>query len=289
MQPLEWERRPDGLRAPAVVCAFKGWNDAGDAASTALRFVGTALGATRFAQIDPEEFYDFSSTRPQVRVDESGVREITWPVVEIFEARVPRAPRDLVLVTGHEPSMRWRAFTQLVIDLAEALGAQLLVSLGALLADVAHTRPTAITGIASDRALVERLDLLSSSYEGPTGIVGVLQAACAQANLPAASLWAAVPHYIASAPNPKAALALVRKLESLVGVAVDASELERSAADYERQVNLAVQSDPDVQAFVERLERAADEEDDAFDPTDLPSGDRIASEFMRFLKQRGEG
>jgi predicted ATP-grasp superfamily ATP-dependent carboligase len=289
MQPLEWERRPDGLRAPAVVCAFKGWNDAGDAASTALRFVGTALGATRFARIDPEEFYDFSSTRPQVSVTEGGVREITWPVVEIFEARVPRAPRDLVLVTGHEPSMRWRAFTQLVIDLAEALGAQLLVSLGALLADVAHTRPTAITGIASDRALVERLDLLSSSYEGPTGIVGVLQAACAQANLPAASLWAAVPHYIASAPNPKAALALVRKLESLVGVAVDASELERSAADYERQVNLAVQSDPDVLAFVERLERAADEEDDAFDPTDLPSGDRIASEFMRFLKQRGEG
>lgn len=289
MQPLEWERRPDGLRAPAVVCSFKGWNDAGDAASTALEFVGTALGATRFARIDPEDFYDFQSTRPQVSLSDGGVREITWPAVEVFEARVPRAPRDLVLVMGHEPSMRWRAFTQLVIDLAEALGAQLLVSLGALLADVAHTRPTAITGIASDRALVERLDLLSSNYEGPTGIVGVLQAACAQANLPAASLWAAVPHYIASAPNPKAALALVRKLESLVGVAVDASELERSAADYERQVNLAVQSDPDVQAFVERLERAADEEDDSFDPTDLPSGDRIASEFMRFLKQRGEG
>jgi proteasome assembly chaperone (PAC2) family protein len=287
MQPLEWERRPDGLRAPAIVCAFKGWNDAGDAASTAVQFVGTSLGATRFASIDPEEFYDFQSTRPQVRVDEQAVREITWPVVEIFEARVPRAPRDLVLIVGHEPSMRWRAFSQLVVDLAEALGAQMVVSLGALLADVAHTRPISITGIASDRSLVDRLDVLSSSYEGPTGIVGVLQAACGSAGLPAASLWAAVPHYIASAPNPKAALALVRKLELLVGVSVDASELETATVDYERQVNLAVQSDPDVQAFVERLERAADDEDAPLDPRDLPSGDRIASEFQRFLRQRG--
>jgi predicted ATP-grasp superfamily ATP-dependent carboligase len=290
MQPLRWERRPDGLRAPAVVCAFKGWNDAGDAASTALQFVGTALGATRFATIDPEEFYDFQATRPQVRVSEGGVREITWPVVEVYEARVPRAPRDLVLLTGHEPSFRWRAFTQLVIELAEALGAQLLVSLGALLADVAHSRPTMVTGLASDPSLVQRLELGSSNYEGPTGIVGVLQAACTQANLPAASLWAAVPHYIAATPNPKAALALVRRLEGLVGVSVDAGELEKAAADYERQVNLAVQSDPDVQAFVERLERAAEEEEpDLLDPRDLPSGDRIASEFMRFLKQRGDG
>jgi proteasome assembly chaperone (PAC2) family protein len=287
MQPLEWERRPDGLRAPAIVCAFKGWNDAGDAASTAVQFVGTSLGATRFASIDPEEFYDFQTTRPHVRVDEQGVREITWPAVEVFEARVPRAPRDLVLIVGHEPSMRWRAFSQLVIDLAEALGAQMVVSLGALLADVAHTRPIAVTGIASDRSLVDRLDVLSSSYEGPTGIVGVLQSACGRAGLPAASLWPAVPHYIASAPNPKAALALVRKLELLVGVSVDASELEQATLDYERQVNLAVQSDPDVQAFVERLEKAADDEDDPIDPRDLPSGDRIASEFQRFLRQRG--
>jgi proteasome assembly chaperone (PAC2) family protein len=271
-----------------VVCAFKGWNDAGDAASTAIQFVGTALGAQRFAQIDPEDFYDFQTTRPQVRVADGGVREITWPAVEVFEARVPRAPRDLVIVTGHEPSMRWRAFCQIVIDLAEALGAQLLVSLGALLADVAHTRPIAVTGIASDRSLVDRLDVMSSSYEGPTGIVGALQAACTKGGLPAASLWAAVPHYIASAPNPKAALALVRKLEGLVGVTVDASELEQASQDYERQVNLAVQSDPDVQAFVERLERAADEEDPPLDPRDLPSGDRIASEFQRFLKQRGD-
>ena len=289
MPPLVWDRRPDGLRAPALVCAFKGWNDAGDAASTAVQFVGTSLGATRFASIDPEEFYDFQSTRPQVRVDESGVREITWPAVEIYEARVPRAPRDLVLIVGHEPSYRWRTFCQLVVDLGEALGAQLVVSLGALLADVAHTRPIAVTGIASDRSLVDRLDVMSSSYEGPTGIVGALQAASTKAGVPSASLWAAVPHYIASAPNPKAALALVRKLEGLVGVTVDATELEQASQDYERQVNLAVQSDPDVQAFVERLERAADEEEPPLDPRDLPSGDRIASEFQRFLKQRGEG
>jgi predicted ATP-grasp superfamily ATP-dependent carboligase len=287
MQPLQWERRPDGLRAPALVCAFKGWNDAGDAATTALQFVGTQLGASRFASIDPEEFYDFQATRPHVKMTEGQTREISWPAVEIFEARVPRAPRDLVLVSGSEPSMRWRTFSQLVIDLAEALGAQLVVSLGALLADVAHSRPISITGLASDPALVERLGLQPTSYEGPTGIVGVLQAACGQAGIPAASLWAAVPHYIASAPNPKAALALVRKLEGLVGIAVDASDLERAASDYERQVNLAVQSDPDVQAFVERLEKAADDEE-PIDPRELPSGDRIASEFMRFLRQRGD-
>jgi predicted ATP-grasp superfamily ATP-dependent carboligase len=214
-------------------------------------------------------------------------REISWPTVEVFEARVPRAPRDLILLTGSEPSMRWRTFSQLVIDLAEALGAQLVVSLGSLLADVAHTRPIGITGLASDPALVDRLEMQPSSYEGPTGIVGVLQAACQRNGIPAASLWASVPHYIASAPNPKAALALVRKLEGLVGVSVDASELESAAADYERQVNLAVQSDPDVQAFVERLEKAADDEEDPLAPGDLPSGDRIASEFMRFLRQRG--
>lgn len=285
MTSLQWQSHPD-LRDPILVCAFKGWNDAGDAASTAVQFVGTALGATRFATIDPEEFYDFQATRPQVKLVDGGVRQITWPAVEIYEARVPRAPRDLVLLTGHEPSMRWRAFCQLVVDLAEALGAQLVVSLGALLADVPHTRPTSITGISSDPGLVERLDLHGSSYEGPTGIVGVLQAACTNAGLPAASLWAAVPHYISASPNPKAALALVRKLEGLVGVSVDASELESAAVDYERQVNRAVESDPEVQAFVERLERASDD-DDLPDPRDLPSGDRIASEFMRFLRQRG--
>ncbi|MDQ4040396.1 MAG: PAC2 family protein [Actinomycetota bacterium] len=287
MAPIVWDRRPDGLRAPALVCAFKGWNDAADAASAAVTFVGTGLGASRFATIESEEFFDFQNTRPTIRLVDGRHREIVWPEVELYEARVPRAPRDLVLLVGHEPSYRWRAFTSTIVELAEALGVQMVVTLGALLADVVHTRPTAITGLASDDSLVERLDLRATRYEGPTGITGVLHAACAEAGMPSASLWAAVPHYIAATPNPKAALALVRRLEGLVGVSVDASELESAAADYERQVNLAVQSDPEVQAFVERLEAAAEDQEPDLSPRDMPSGDTIAREFQRFLRQRG--
>jgi len=289
MPPLIWDRRPDGLRAPALVCAFKGWNDAADAASTALKFVGSSLGAERFAAIDPDEYFDFQATRPKIRLVEGRTREVVWPEVEIYEARVPGAPRDLVLLAGSEPSMRWRGFCALIVELSEALGVQMVVTLGALLADVPHTRPVTITGLASDERLVDRLGLRSSSYEGPTGIVGVLHSSCAQSGLPSASLWAAVPHYVAAAPNPKAALALVRKLEGLVGVSVDASELEESSAEYERQVNLAVQSDPDVQAFVERLEQAAEDSETEIGPSQMPSGDTIAREFQRFLRQRGHG
>src|SRR3954466_4685944 len=289
MQPLIWERRPDGLRAPALICAFKGWNDAGDAASAALQFVGASFSASRFAQLDPEEFYDFQATRPQIALTDGRTREITWPTVELYEARVPRAPRDLVLLGGPEPSMRWRTFCRAIVELAEALGVQMVVTLGALLADVPHTRPVHVTGLSSDESLIERLGVVSGNYEGPTGITGVLHGACGEAGMPSASLWASVPHYVAAAPNPKAALALVRRLEMLVGVTVDAGELESAASDYERQVSLAVQSDPDVQAFVERLEHAADEDDTDLDPTDLPSGDVIAREFQRFLRQRGPG
>ncbi|MDQ3676658.1 MAG: PAC2 family protein [Actinomycetota bacterium] len=292
MQPLIWESRPDGLRAPALICAFSGWNDAGDAASAALTFIGESLGAERFARIDPEDFYDFQSTRPQIRLSEGAApdgrrREIIWPGIEIFAARVPRAPRDLILVQGPEPSMRWKSFCRHIIDLAEALGTQLVVTLGALLADVPHTRPVAITGLASDEALVEKLSLVQSTYEGPTGIVGVLHTACSEAGLPAASLWSSVPHYVAAAPNPKAALALVRKVESLIAVSVNATDLENAAVEYERQVSRAVESDPEVQAFVERLEQASEIDTTPLGPGDLPSGDAIASEFQRFLKQQG--
>jgi predicted ATP-grasp superfamily ATP-dependent carboligase len=286
MQPLIWDRRPDGLRAPAMVCAFEGWNDAGDAASSAVSFLSTALGAKRFARVDSEEFFDFQTNRPCIRFDENEKREVSWPTVEIFEARAPRAPRDIVLVRGSEPSLRWRSFCAHIVDLAEALGVQVVVSLGALLGDMPHTRPVAMTGHASDPALLERLALPSSSYEGPTGIVGVLHTACADAGIPAASLWASVPHYVAAAANPKAALALLRRVEVLIGVSVDVSELESAATDYERQVGLAVQSDPDIQAFVERLEQAADSEEQT-SPEDLPSGDILAREFQRFLRQRG--
>jgi proteasome assembly chaperone (PAC2) family protein len=286
MQPLRWERRPDGLRAPALVCAFKGWNDAGESATSALTFMGASLDASRFAVIDPEEFVDYQSTRPSVRLVDGLTRKIEWPEFEVYEARVPRAPRDLVMLSGPEPAMRWRTFCEKVIELAEALGVQMVVTLGALLADVPHTRPVSLTGMASDEHLIARLGLQPPTYEGPTGIVGVLHAACQDAGMPSASLWAAVPHYVAVVPNPKGALALLRKLESLVGVTVDGSELETAAVEYDRQVSRAVELDPEVQAFVERLEKAADEEADA---SDLPSGDVLAREFQRFLRQRGSG
>jgi predicted ATP-grasp superfamily ATP-dependent carboligase len=287
MQPLIWDRRPDGLRAPAMVCAFQGWNDAGDAASSAVTFLAGALKAKRFARIDSEDFYDFQANRPCINLDGKDRREITWPSVEIFEATAPRAPRDLVLVQGVEPSMRWRSFSAHIVDLAEALGVQVVVSLGALLGDVPHTRPVAMTGHASDPSLLQRLGIQPSSYEGPTGIVGVLHAACADAGLPAASLWAAVPHYVAAAANPKAALALLRRVEVLIGVSVDVTELESAAGDYERQVGLAVQSDPDIQAFVERLEQAAESDEQSTPAEEVPSGDILAREFQRFLRQRG--
>src|SRR3981081_2998077 len=195
MQTLIWDRRPGGPRAPAMVCAFQGWNDAGDAASSAVSFLGSALSARRFARIDSEEFYDFQASRPCVRFADGGKREIVWPSVEVFEAPAPRAPRDLVLVQGVEPSMRWRAFSANLVDLAEALGVQVVVSLGALLGDVPHTRPVAVTGHASDPALVERLGMQASTYEAATGIVGVLHRARPQAGLPAARLRAGgAPH-----------------------------------------------------------------------------------------------
>src|ERR671932_1010783 len=261
MQPLRWERRPDGLRAPALICAFKGWNDAGESATSALTFLGGSLGAERFAVIDPEEFVDFQSTRPTVRLIDGHTRAIEWPDFEVWAARVPRAPRDLVLLSGPEPAMRWKTFCRTVVDLAEALGVQMVVCLGALLADVPHSRPVSVNAYASDPTLVSRLNLDPPTYEGPTGIVGVLHEACNAAGLPTASLWAAVPHYVAVAPNPKGALAILRRLEGLVGITVDAQDLETAAVDYQRQVTRAVELDPEVQAFVERLERAADEEE----------------------------
>jgi proteasome assembly chaperone (PAC2) family protein len=288
MPPLRWDRRPNGLRAPALVCAFKGWNDAGESASSALSFLGAGLGAERFAVIDPEEFVDFQATRPTVRLAGGRQREIEWPDIEVFEARIPRAPRDLVILAGPEPAYRWRTFCETVLELAEVLGVQLVVTLGALLADVPHSRPVGVTAFATDDALVDRLALDPPTYEGPTGIVGVLHDACDKAGMPSASLWAAVPHYVAVVPNPKGALALVRRLESLVGITVDAAELEDAAGEYERQVSRAVEMDPEVQAFVEKLERTADEEEGRPDPSKLPSGDVLAREFQRFLRQRGE-
>jgi predicted ATP-grasp superfamily ATP-dependent carboligase len=269
-----------------MICAFQGWNDAGDSASSAVAFFAQALKSERFARIDSQEFYDFQANRPSVRLTEGNSEEVMWPCVDVYETRAPRAMRDLVLVQGVEPSMRWRSFCAHLVDLAEALGVQVIVSLGALLGDVAHTRPVTMTGCASDPSLVSRLGITPSNYEGPTGIVGVLHSTCMEAGLPSATIWAGVPHYVAAAVNPKAALALVRRVEGLVGVSVDASELEAAALEYETQVSIAVRQDPEAQAFVERLEREADEEA-ALSPKEVPDGDTLAREFQRFLKQRG--
>ena len=286
MDALTWSQRPD-LRDPVLICALRGWNDAGEAASAALALLIGNFDATLAAEIDPEEFYDFTAVRPTISLSEGRTRVVEWPENAFHVAHVPGAERDLVLLQGTEPSLRWRTFNDTVVRAARELGVQMVVTLGALLADVPHSRPTAITGLASDETLVQRLGLDRSNYEGPTGIVGVLHDACSRANLPSVSLWASVPHYIAAVPNPKAALELVRRVEGLVGVAVDAAELERSAEDYERQVSAAVASDPEVRAFVEQLEETMDESESPPDPSELPSADKIARDFQRFLRQRG--
>ena len=262
MQPLRWERRPDGLRAPALVCAFKGWNDAGESATAALSFLGTALDAQRFATIDPEEFVDFQATRPTVRLRDGLTRHIDWPEFEVYEARIPRAPRDLILLSGPEPAIRWRTFCQTVVDLSEALGVQMVD-----LARRAARRRPALAPRLRHRHRLRRVARRPHrpqrlALRGPDRHRRLPPGRRARTpGIPAASLWAAVPHYVAVVPNPKGALALLRKLETLVGVNIDAGELETAAVDYERQVSRAVEMDPDVQAFVERLERAADEEE----------------------------
>jgi proteasome assembly chaperone (PAC2) family protein len=287
MQDVIWRERPE-LRAPVMVCAFKGWNDAGEAASAAVNFIQEHFDCAAVAEIDPEEFYDFTAVRPTVHMIDGDAREIEWPSNEIASARVPGAEGDLLLLQGTEPSLRWRRFTQNVVSTAQELNARMVLTLGALLADVPHSRPVSITGIAHDRSLVDRLGFERTSYEGPTGIVGVLHHACSVAGIPSASLWASVPHYVAAAPNPKVALALVRAFEGAAGVAVDGAELEEAAEDYERQVSAAVASDPEVKAFVERLESAMDEVGADGTPEDqIPSADTIARDFQRFLRQRG--
>ena len=287
MQDVIWSGRPR-LRAPVMVCAFKGWNDAGEAASAAVSFIRESFDAEDVASIDPEEFFDFTAVRPTVRLTEGLTREIDWPSATVSAAAVPGAEGDLVTVQATEPSLRWRRYTENIVATARELDVRMVITLGALLADVPHSRPVAITGLASDQSLVRKLRFQNTTYEGPTGIVGVLHHACARAGLTSASLWASVPHYVAAAPNPKVALALVRAFEGIAGVVVDAGELESAAEDYERQVSAAVASDPEVKAFVERLETAMDEvEPDEPDEETLPSGDTIARDFQRFLRQRG--
>jgi len=284
MEAVRWDRSPK-LRRPALVCSFKGWNDAAESASAALSFVSSKWGAERLGAIDPEDFYDFQVTRPTVRMSEGRTRGIEWPELVMESASPEGAGRDVVFLSGAEPNLHWKGFSATVIAAARELGVELVVSLGALLADIPHTRPVQVTGIAADPEMVRRLGFSEARYEGPTGIVGVLHDACARAGLLSASLWAPVPHYVATVPSPKATLALLRRLEDLLEVPIDTGELDDAALEYERRLDEAVASEPEVRALVERLERQADDEDISF--RNLPSGDSIAREFERFLRERG--
>jgi proteasome assembly chaperone (PAC2) family protein len=282
---LTWEGDLPHLRSPVMVCAFRGWNDAAAAASTALTAVAGSLDAQLVAQVDPEEYFDFQSTRPTITMDEGQTRRIEWPENNVFAVQVPSADRDLVLLDGTEPNLRWRTFSETVATVADALGVEMVITLGALIAEVSHTLPVPITGLPSSPELVEELELERSNYEGPTGIVGVVHDLCRQNGIDSASLWAAVPHYVAAVPNPKAALALLRRLEGLTGIAVEASELEEETTDYEEQIGRAVAANPEIEELVTRIE--AEQVDLLDEEGDLPNADTLAREFQRFLRQRG--
>jgi proteasome assembly chaperone (PAC2) family protein len=265
-----------------LVAAFRGWNDGAQGASLAASFLAQSWEARRFAEIDPEEFFDFQATRPHVVLEEGLTRRINWPDTVFYHASVPGTERDAVLGLGIEPNLRWRTFSEEIVELAQELGVELVVTLGALLADVPHTRPAPVTGSASDPALVEELGLASSRYEGPTGIVGVLHDACRRAELPSASLWAAVPHYASLAASPKAALALCERLAGLLGTKFELADLERASVAYERQVSEAVASDEETEAYVHELEERRDA---LGEELDVPSGETLAAELTRFLRE----
>jgi proteasome assembly chaperone (PAC2) family protein len=285
MERIGWEQHPK-LRRPALICSFKGWNDAAESASSALTFLEGEWDAERLGSIDPEDFFDFQVTRPTVMLTEGRTRQIEWPEFVLSFAQPGTGERDVVFLLGNEPNLKWRTFTETVVAAAQELGVEMVVSLGALLADVPHTRPVQITGIAGDEELAERLGFTETRYEGPTGIVGVLHDACARAGLPSISLWAPVPHYVGAVPSPKATLALVQRVQGLLELPVDAANLEEASAEYERRLDEAVAAEPEVRMLVERLEQQVDESEISFG--DLPSGDSIAREFQRFLRQRGD-
>jgi proteasome assembly chaperone (PAC2) family protein len=280
MEHVHWTVRPT-LQAPVVLAAFEGWNDAGDAATTAARYLVDRWDLDLVAEVDPEEFYDFTSTRPQVHLDDDGRREITWPTTEVFAGTIPGTTDDVVVVLGTEPQLRWRTFCQALTEIATDQGARLCVTLGALLAEVPHTRPTPIVGTAYETDLVAGLELQPSRYEGPTGIVGVLHHAWRTAGLRSASLWATVPSYVPGAPSPKAALALIERTATMLQTWVPTTDLEIAAASYERQVSELVDADEETSTYVTSLEERHDQEPEA-----LPSADDIAEEVERFLRDQ---
>jgi proteasome assembly chaperone (PAC2) family protein len=284
MSELNVSFRPE-LRRPVMVAAFRGWNDGGQGATLAAGYLAKQWNAQQFAEIEAEQFYDFQAMRPQVTLEDGMTRRLEWPENTFFHAEIPGTERDAVILLGTEPNLRWRTFTGLVLGLAQELGIERTVTFGSLLADVPHTRPAPVTAAATDESLMSELGLEPSRYEGPTGIVGVLLGACRDAGITSLSLWAAVPHYVSLAPSPRAALSLVRRFGELMSIDVDVSELEQAANEYSEQVSEAVSADADTAAYVEELERRVDmlsaEEQ-------LPSGDTLAAELTRFLREREE-
>jgi len=281
MSELIVSSRPE-LRSPVLVAAFRGWNDGGQGATLGGGFLAKQWEAEPFAEIDPENFYDFQAVRPNVSLEDGLTRKLEWPSNTFLHAPIPGLDRDAVILLGVEPNLRWKTYTALVLELVQDLEVELVVTLGSLLADVPHTRPAPVSAAASDPTLVEELGVEPSRYEGPTGIVGILLDACRQAELPAVSLWAAVPHYVSLAPSPRAALALSKRLGELLGTEIDVAELEQASEEYAEQVTEAVASDAETAAYVEELERRVDLMEAA---EELPSGESLAAELTRFLRE----
>ena len=273
---------PAKLKAPALIAAFEGWNDAGEAASGAVNHLGIAWQASPIGAIDPEDFYDFQVTRPVLEVSDGRTDRLVWPTTRLSLAQPENLNRDLILVHGIEPNMRWRTFSDELVSSFTELGVELVILLGALLADSPHTRPVPVNAAASDTGLAAELHVEPVDYKGPTGIVGVLQHVCAAAGIPSVSLWAAVPHYVAQPPSPKATLALLHGVEDILDVTLPLADLPEEARAWERGVDELAEQDAEVAEYVKTLEEAKD-------ATDLPeaSGDAIAREFERYLRRRG--
>ena len=280
MDPVRRISRPT-LRTPRALMAWEGWNDACDAASGAGAFLlGQHEDAEPFAVIEPEEFYDFQVRRPHVEVDEGGTRSLSWPMTRAFA--LDAGNHDLVVVLGEEPNLRWKTYTRSIGALLAESDVEMIVTLGAFIGQVAHTLPVPVVGVATDPALVERYELLTSRYEGPTGIVGVMLEACREVGVPAVSLWAATPHYLAANPNPKAMLALLRQAREILDIDIDTGELEQMAADFEERVDAAMAENEEFVGYVKRLEEAGDEST----PIDPDRSEFLITEIEDFLKER---
>lgn len=252
--PITFESRP-ALKKPVLVLSFAGWSDAGASATTAVRYLTEQLMAIKFAAIDAEEFYDFSVQRPVVRLTEGVNRQIQWPSFDFHHGSGIGIERDFLFGLGAEPHLRWRTFVETLLRLARECGVEMIITLGAYLDEVLYTRPVPLTGFATDTKLMTQLDLLPSRYQGPTGIIGVLNDACRKTGIPSVSLWASLPHYLSAAPNPRGALALVLRLTQWIGLRVDTGPLERAAAEFQGKVNDAVNNDPNLSAFIRELKK----------------------------------